>query len=49
MSSRVKGHLPTSVRKSKTTTAGPISGKMSEKVEAKTIAKTQAPVANVGL
>lgn len=42
-------YLPMSVKKSRTTTAGPISGKMSEKVEAKTIARTQAPVAKVGL
>ena len=46
--SGVEEYLPTSVKKSKTTTAGPMSGKMRENVHAKIIARTQAPVANVG-
>jgi hypothetical protein len=44
----VKEYLPTSVKKSKTTTAGPMSGKMRENVHAKMRARTHAPVANVG-
>jgi hypothetical protein len=44
----MKWGLPIKVRNNKTTTGGPISGKMSENVDAKTIAKTQAPVVKVG-
>jgi hypothetical protein len=47
--SSLRKHLPTSVKKSRTTTAGPMSGKIRENVQAKIIARTQAPVANVGL
>jgi hypothetical protein len=37
------------VRKSKMTTAGAINGKIRAKVEAKTIARTHAPIAKDGL
>ena len=40
--------LPIKVRNNKTTTGGPISGKISENVDAKTMARMQAPVAKVG-
>ena len=38
-----------SERRSKTTTAGAIRGNISVKVDAKRIARTQAPMANEGL
>jgi hypothetical protein len=47
---KVEGdNSPTRVRKSNTTTAGPMSGKINANVDAKMMAKIQAPVANDGL
>jgi len=43
------GDLPMSVNKSKTVTAGPMRGNIKENVDANTMAKMQAPVANEGL
>jgi hypothetical protein len=46
---RASGYSPTRLRRSKTTTAGAIKGKMSIKSDAKRMARTQAPIANEGL
>lgn len=43
-----KKHLPIRVKKSRATTEGPISGKMSENAEANIMASTHAAVPKVG-
>lgn len=45
----IANYSPISVRKSSTTTGGPISGNISENVDANMMANTQAPVAKEGL